>query len=292
MAMWPLKPKAAKKKKQKALSPERQLLYKQIAVGLVIAVVISLVVTAVWHLTRVDGWQIVDVEVMGGRTIPHSEIQGIAEGALAGMYTRLVPKRFIPLYPESYIEEQILDLDRVKNVHLEISKQKNLVIAFEEHLPHALWCSDLDANECYFIDQNGFAFAQAPDLSGGAFVRYVTNEQPSLQSSVADTDFLMQTSEFSERAESELGLFVTHIKQLGDYDIDYYVSGGGRIKVSQTMSAKESFDNLQAILTSEDFTHIAPGTFNYIDLRFGDKIFVNEVLENESPATTTATSTE
>ena len=36
MAMWPIKPKAAKKKKRKALSPERQLLYRQIFIGVII----------------------------------------------------------------------------------------------------------------------------------------------------------------------------------------------------------------------------------------------------------------
>ena len=50
-------------------------------------------------------------------------------------------------------------------------------------------------------------------------------------------------------------------------------------------------ENLKTILVSEEFSHLKPGNFQYIDLRFGNKIFVNEeevgsVEENETSTST------
>jgi hypothetical protein len=49
------------------------------------------------------------------------------------------------------------------------------------------------------------------------------------------------------------------------------------------------FQNLKTILASEEFAHIAPGEFQYIDLRFGDKVFVREANMDTS---TTSSSTQ
>jgi len=67
------------------------------------------------------------------------------------------------------------------------------------------------------------------------------------------------------------------------------------LKVSQLMPVADSFKNLQSILSSEEFIHLQNGAFQYIDLRFGDKIFLNEeeeVVEMPEVLEETATSTD
>ena len=54
------------------------------------------------------------------------------------------------------------------------------------------------------------------------------------------------------------------------------IVGGGEFKVSLKQPAKETVDNLLTVLGSEQFAHLTPGNFDYIDLRFGSKVFVNE----------------
>jgi len=52
-------------------------------------------------------------------------------------------------------------------------------------------------------------------------------------------------------------------------------------------------NNLNVVLTSDEFTDIQPGGFQYIDLRFGNKVFVNEtpVEELVEPGENMASST-
>jgi hypothetical protein len=99
--------------------------------------------------------------------------------------------------------------------------------------------------------------------------------------------FMKDTEVFVRLLEENLALYTTHIEKMGNYDVWYTISGGGLIKVSQSIPMEESFENLQTILLSEEFKHIEPGSFQYIDLRFGEKIFVNEAVGGTASSTAT-----
>ncbi len=289
MFTWRRKKKTIVRKKPKISAP-RSLLKKQIIVASILCLVIGSLVIAVWHGTRLESFQVKEIRVVGGFTIAHTAIEDIARRQLVGTYFKLIPKRFTFFYPGKEIENEILRIDRVKSAHVELDDSNNVRIVFKEYKPYALWCADVESQNCVFIDVEGYSFSKAPPLTGSAFVRYVgKNSEPQLAVHYFSKEFIRETKTFSEKLEKELLLFVTHVHTFGDYDIEYSISGGGKIKVSQTMSMDVSFDNLKTILTSEEFLHLSPGDFQYIDLRFGDKVFVNEVTESTA-TTTTATS--
>jgi cell division septal protein FtsQ len=278
-----------RKKKQKWQPTHLQL---QLIVGAVITVVIALLVTAIWYGTRVPSLQIAAIEVIGGETIPHFVIEEKVNAELVGAYLQLVPNRFMPMYPRSKIEKSILSLDRVKNVHVELTGNQTLTVVFDEHVPYALWCEKTDSELCLFIDKSGFAFASAPELQGSAFVRYIDEGAiPQKDAQGFESSFVKETEEFVTLLQDQLSLYTTHVQKKGVYDVEYTISGGGVIKVSQSIPMQESFENLQTILTSEEFKHIEPGAFQYIDLRFGDKVFVNEAPISSADVSTTTAST-
>ncbi len=164
-------------------------------------------------------------------------------------------------------------------------------MAFDEYRPVALWC---DADEtCYFLDHTGLAFAKAPVLTGSAFVRFREPRKAfSPKSVMVDRTFLQETMDFSERLQSVLNLYVTEVYVADELDVSYFVSGGGEIKASRDMEVDITFANLQSILTSQEFVHLNGGAFAYIDLRFGDKVFVNEEGEVASQEKTASSSEE
>ncbi len=291
--MW-RKPKSAEVKKvnPKIVTPQQAMIRKQVIIGVLLTLLLAGLISLVGYITRLPSLQIQSVNVVGGITISHEVVRAAAEEELSGMYLRLVPKRFRWLYPETAIRNRIETIDRVKQSHLELDDEKNLVVAFEEYVPLGLWCKDMETMECLFIDNAGLAFAPAPNLTGNAFVRYLTDEEPTAGVHVTDQSYLDDSQLFIEKLESNLDLFVTHVIKAGDFDTEYQVAGGGRIKISQSVPADESFANLETILRSEDFAHIEPGTFNYIDLRFGDKVFINEVKEEVVAESATTTEVE
>ncbi len=259
----------------------------QILVGATISVVIALGITAIYFLTRINSLQITSIEVIGGETISHQSIIGIVNNELDGVYLKLIPKRFRPLYPHDVIIDHIQAEDRMKNVQVRVDNQV-LTVVFEEYIPYALWCEHKDSNSCLFMDSVGFAFSKAPTLEGSAFVRYVEEGVvPEAKYSAFESSYIKNTQSFIEGLEQTLSLYVTHVTKVGNYDSEYTISGGAVIKVSERIPMEKTFANLETVLRSKEFEHIEPGSFQYIDLRFGDKVFVNEA----TPQTGTSTAT-
>jgi len=268
------------KRNNKKVTKERSLLQTQIIVGVVIAFVMGLIVTGIWYGTRIESMQITQVEVFGGYTIQHSEVEDTVREQLLGTYFKLVPHSFRLTYPKEAIVEHTLAIPRMKNVHVEVADTQKLNVVFEEYRPSALWCENYETDDCLFLDEFGLAFSEAPELSGGVFVRYIDfSTVPEKKQQAFESDFIKETHEFAELLANELDLYVTYIEKVEDLDVLYTVSGGGVLKVSQLMSIEDSFENLKSILGSEDFIHLQNGVFQYIDLRFGDKIFLNEEEE-------------
>lgn len=277
-----------RKKVQKRRLSQLQL---QLLIGAGIGVVVTLLVAAVWYVTHIASLQITQIEVVGGTTIPHSVIESQVDTILTGTYARLIPKHFRMFYPHSELVERIKSIERVKNVHVEVTQAQTLTVVFDEYVPYALWCAKADSESCLFIDATGFAFAQAPSLEGSAFVRYVeASSSPKVSEQSFDVAYIKETSLFIDELKEKLSLYVTHVAKVGTYDIEYTISGGGIIKVSQSKSMQDTFKNLEIILHSKEFEHIAPGAFQYIDLRFGDKVFVNEAPIGSIASTTASSS--
>jgi hypothetical protein len=89
------------------------------------------------------------------------------------------------------------------------------------------------------------------------------------------------------QALASSSLSVVHIAYRTPEQIEYVINGNGYVIVSGKRPLEESLGNLSAALKSSRFT---PGTsFEYIDTRFGNKVFF-KIKENKG-SSTSATST-
>jgi cell division septal protein FtsQ len=288
------KPKSRTKKKS---NHPKLVLIRQIVIGIFLALVLGGLVTGVWYGSRIEKLTIDEIQIIGGETINHTDIEVIVSQELAGSYYHLVPKGFAFTYPEEKIKNKILDIDRVKNVLVERVSGQKITIVFEEYKPIALWCEKLDSKECLFLDKQGFAFGKAPVLEGGAFLRFSEDGVvPEKGQTPFSVDFLNDSNNFIQMAYDGLGLNIIQIEKTADDELVYFISGGGKLKVSNRLTTEQTLENLRTILTSEAFSHIEPGNFQYIDLRYGNRVFVNEELAptpvGEGASTTASTTVE
>lgn len=262
--------------------------------GIVSIIGTVLLLVIVYHSTRMSIVTIQEVIVEGGRTIPHEVIRGQAETLLAGSYIGLIPRRFVYAYPDEMIRDALMRIPHVSEVALEKIEGRKLKIIFDEHVSHALWClKDAHNAPCYFLNSDGFGFAEAPVLNGGAFVRHYTEADRELrQKQVLAPEKLNDVDWFIEQLSRESGFRISSVFWRHNGDIELSVSGGGVFIVAGGKDIRTTYENLQAVLQSKEYAHIAPGNFKYIDVRFDKKIFVNEVLSEETSSSTTSTSTE
>lgn len=255
-------------------------------------VFLSAVLAVVWYGTRFETFTITDVKVEGGDTISHEKIKEIAKKRLEGEYYHIVPRRFSFTYPAKEITAEIKALSRVKDVTVELSNKNTVLIKITEYYPFALWCKSKsdDLSACFFLDADGYSFIEAPVLNGGSMLRYFDQRiEPKAAEQPFTSVFMSDTSRLALVLARDFNFPVTHVERTAPDEVIYYLPSGSYIKASLRQSVDSTTSNLSTILGSADFKHLEPGNFLYIDLRFGNKVFVNEGME-ESVSTSTANS--
>ncbi len=281
---------AMKPRPYKSVSPSTVLLMRQIIVGLMIIAFFGMLIVSVWYGTRIDAFTIKKVTITGGETIDHSEIEQVIKSKLEGSYLKVIPRAFAFTYPHEEIVAAVEAVPRVKDVTIIRKSGSELYVEFSEYVPQALWCDEVAIEQCYFLDDEGYAFSKAPGLVGGSFLRVTAiGRKPQEQSSPFGTDEYARVLELKNKfADAKWFVKRADIDTAGDAFLT--LVDGGEFKVSLKQPADETVSNLITVLGSEQFDHIKPGNFEYIDLRFGSKVFVNEVT-TEVSATTTVTAT-
>jgi cell division septal protein FtsQ len=270
---------------------------RQIIVGLMIAAFFGMLLVSVWYGSRVDALTIKQITIAGGETIEHGDIEKVVKDTLAGSYLKIVPKAFAFTYPYEEVLEAVKAVPRVKDVKIIRKGGEELHIEFSEYQPQALWCSESDMNNCHFLDDDGYAFSKAPGLIGGSFLRVTAvGRQPEEHVTPFNPEEYKRVIELKDAfAVNKWFVKRADIDAAGDAFLT--IVDGGEFKVSLKQPTNETVSNLLTVLGSEQFTHIKPGNFEYIDLRFGSKVFVNEVTtvtiaSSTTPVSSIATSPE
>ncbi len=270
----------------------KKMLIWQLVFGFLLLLLFAGLAAATWYLTRLPAVTISSVTVVAGETVSAQVVEDVVEAELEGAYMSLVPKRFTYLYPKDSIESAVGDVPRVKEVLLDKANRNALTVSFTEYVPHALSCtSAASTSDCTFMDETGFGFAKAPQLSGGTFVRYIDqNADPELKTLHVNSDFLRSSETFAGLLKEKTGWVVGQVEITTDTDVVYRLGTGAEILTSPEISPADSLANLLSVLQAPEFASLAGADFEYVDLRFGNKVYVLEELPGV--ASSTATSTE
>jgi cell division septal protein FtsQ len=271
-----MKPK--QKKVPKYLDPGTVIIIKQVFLGILVFSTIAALITIVWYSTRIKSLTIDTVTVSGGVTINEELVRNKVDEQLEGAYLKLVPKRFAFFYPEEIIYASVKSIERIKNVSVEKKSNKEIIVSFDEYMPDNLWCSYGTTDDCYFIDKEGYAFTRSPSLTGGSLVRYyLTSTKAEVGQSPFTSEDYKNTEDFIAKL-ADKGWFVNRVEIDAVRDVFYTMARGSELKASLTEAAEKPLSNLETIIQSKEFSHLEPGNFQYVDLRFGTRVFVNEEL--------------
>lgn len=234
----------------------------------------------VWYGTRAETVTIRAVSISGIETASYADVARRVDAALAGSYAVLVPKRFAYTYPRRAIVREVERIPRIASATVERVSRTDIVVAVTEHTPAALWCAHEQADSCVFITDEGIAFAEAPELHGTVFIRYsAEGMEPQVGEEVGTSRFIESTREFARALFMRHGMRVHSIVRTQDGDVRYRIFGGGELLTAASAPIADVFGNLDSLLFSDTFEHLESGDFYYIDLRFGNRIFVKERVE-------------
>lgn len=280
--MWRMR---RKRNPRKRIAADRRI-RPEILYGILSLCIFFVVLLLIYTGTRRETVTLRNLDISGGMTIPHETIENITHETLNGSYAGIVPYTFTYLYPKERIENAIKSIPRVKDVTIQRISRTALHIEYTEYEPWGLLCGSDSDKDCFFISVDGYAFVRAPTLTGGSLLRFVEEGVTIQQGDRVSADVLFRTNELRDELDEKLSLRVNTIEITKDGDIHFILNKGGSILLPSEFDNEKVMRDLQVLLSSPEYKHLKPGTFLYIDMRFGSKIFINEGKTNESDEST------
>jgi cell division septal protein FtsQ len=263
---------------------------------------LALIVASVYAIHRASylpRYTISQIEVTGTHEIDASLIKNYAEEHIKLRMYGFISHANIFLYnTKSLAHDMEKSFSRIKsaNVSRKYYLATAIVVNVEERQPYALWCKNAEhpmpyiSSDCYLLDDQGFIFAQMPDgynasstqsgyvFAGGAATSSDTIGQIGMHGHLTGIITLLQ-------ALSAEG-FTPHGASI-DTESDFSVplSQGFYIKASFGEDADTLAKNLQLILSS-DALKTKTDQLEYVDLRFGNRVYFKLKGEAQSASST------
>lgn len=282
---------------QKRVSPVRANRRRRRAI--IVSIVGALCIAAAMCLSYASylpQYSFGSITVSGAQTISKVAIADYAGSIVYDGSHHFLSRANILLYPKSLLEKDIpLEFPRVASASITSPSllSNSITISVVERQPFALWCPSaqgLSAGDvCYYLDQNGFIFGQAPQ-SATSSGEYIFSGGVS-----TSTPIIGQT--FAPGHTQGLVAFLESLAQAGyaplgaqvesDQDFIVPLQQGYSIYASFGEDPDTLVNNLKLILSSSALVGQTQD-LEYIDLRFGDRVYFKLKGQDQAEASSTS----
>ncbi|MCK5285980.1 MAG: hypothetical protein KAJ58_02010 [Candidatus Pacebacteria bacterium] len=242
---------------------------------------------------------ILNINIVGNEVVQDKDILEIVNKNLEGDYLKLFSRSNIFLYPKFKIKRELFSSFLIINkIVISFSDLHTINVNITERKPFALYCEDQEiqtlykvvepsdlkdivgkSESCYFMDDQAYIYAKAMSFSNNVYFKYYQekNNANSIQEILGSTYLTGASGKQFEKVnlfirflkDINLNVYRLTIKENDDYELLF----GNNSKL--LFEGKQDFDilleNLQAILI--DLGDIEEKEFEYIDLRFNNKVF-------------------
>lgn len=267
---------------------------RRIILAVVLGVVVLLMVGGFFYAVRLPQFSIQTIQVEGTYEVSPDALRASVALGLADSGFALIPRRMIFTYPKAAIETKLLqEFPELQSATLSRDSLLGTVLTLRvvERTLYGIWCSSGDALvqtsvldmaatstemstqsiECYEMDASGFIFAPA-DGFAEFYIFYggVATSVPPI------TQYFYPGRMDSLRtllgALSPIGFDPHIVRVVDESDVDIELLGGMYIKVSLNITPEETISALATVLSS-DALKDKQGEIEYIDVRFGNRVY-------------------
>jgi len=239
-------------------------------------------------LSYLPQFNIQSVSVAGAQIVPSRLVAAYAETQIYnGTYSFISPQNVLFFNAGALAREIEGYFPRIKSVQVTrnsmLANAVGVVVA--ERQPYALWCADPAQTSCYQLDNTGFSFAAASASSSQRAIF-------SCGVAASSSDPIGQTfaaSHFPGIEALMVDLVQAGFTPLGasvQDNEDFFVplAQGFYLKASFGEDPQMLVSNLQLILASPALQGQS-AQLEYVDLRFGDKVYYKLKGQNQTTAT-------
>lgn len=235
-----------------------------------------------------------NIVVDGTHAVSSSSIQMLAQSKLKEKLLYRINRNNELLYPMNVMKAEVLALSpRLAHIDTSFDTRHTLRIKVTEFTPNFLYCmgtdkmiesasstpTDVQPKDCYFADEEGYVYAEAPEYVGYPFVSIiaatseeaVTHPSPIGTKVISEADYALIQAFIDDL--SKVGLTTHSVTLLGGNDVRVEVGMPWAILFTTNKDAGKAITNLGVVLENLDKSPDKGKSVREIDLRFGNKIF-------------------
>lgn len=255
-----------------------RLLYRR---AVLIGVGSLVVVVALIGITYLPFLQIDTVNVVGVSEEDRVHVEQVTRHVLDESYGFIIPKKFILFYPKQAIKMAVeATFPTIASATPHFSIFSGLTIAVVERTPAALWCGNTVSPDthtpgiCYYLDATGFIYEQAPTPPPSVFVWLygALDQSEPVRATFLGVDAVRQFTTL-EQSLKEAGAPARAIVVNDKQDAELYLERGERVIIGWTDNPSDISARLISVLSSDPIEKAGPEQIDYIDLRFGNKVY-------------------
>lgn len=265
----------------------RRVLKKKIMLSVFFFLSVFGILIYISHLSILN---ISAIEIQGNKVINTELIKENIQTELAGKYLYVFLKSNLFFYPKVAIKNNLQNkFQRIKNINLSINK-KVLQVSIIEREALYTWCGDIlplvdntTEYKCYFVDEEGYIFDEAPYFSGNVYFRFFGNieRKENILGSSFVPNMFSNLIFFKKSLESmDLKPSAFFVNNIGELNVFFSTRSslldGPMFMLKMDADFNKVLENLEASLSTEPLKSKFANNYSsleYIDLRFGNKVY-------------------
>lgn len=255
---------ALKQKKQKI----KKIKFYTLLVGIVLCI------AGIIYVIQMPFIQIANVQIFGNTFVNTEEINLKTEKILNSYTYWIFPNKNIFIFSKKELEKKLKENPAITKVIINKDFFNTLIINIEEEEKEMLYCVSETKEECFYVNGESFIYAKVDEyiIPEQEIIIYSEKEQKTIKSNILQEDVYKEMVLFVKNiARYDIKIKEIYIKK--DDTIEFVSKRGARVIASQFDDFEKDFENMvalfeQNILSKEDLM-----TVEYIDLRFGNKVF-------------------
>lgn len=297
---------------EKVLRKRRKKVWKRFFLYIFLFVIF---ICALSIISNLKALSIKDIKVANAVITSQSDIELMVRNKIDGSYLYLFSRKNVFLYPRSSVESEILaQYPRILSVQIKTDGLNALVVNVVERKPEYTWCDvgqsvfntvdtvsgspdvafEGNTDKCYFMDINGLIYDDALSFEGDSYLTFtggINSDNPINKNILSKKDFTDLITFITNLKNSGYEISQVNIREDGDYELA--LKDNGLILVSKKLSFDDTVLNISTAFSTSPLkvsTTSPLMKFDYVDMRFGNKVFYKLKTTSTSSATTTKAS--
>lgn len=235
---------------------------------------ILLLIAGLVYLLQIPQIQITKTNITGNSFVTTQEIQNKTDEILNSKILWLIPKRNIFLFPSSVLASKIKQNPAVIDVEIDKDFFDTLNITVTEQEKEAIYCTSFERNECYYINGEGFIYSQIREyiVPEQEIIIYREGDQRKITENILQKELYQNVLGFI-KSSARYGVSIRHAILKTDAVLEFHVDSGTVLLNSRYDDYEKNFNNFIALFEQEVLSKEQLSEIEYIDLRFGNKVF-------------------